>query len=53
MSAKLNRRQASATHATAVGQRGLAALARIAVKKSVLPFAADFRRLILAFHNSN
>jgi hypothetical protein len=48
-----NRRQAFAAHAAAVGQRGLAALAGIAVEKSVLPFAADFRRLILAFHKSN
>ena len=46
----LNRRQAFASHAAAIGQRGFAALARIAVKKSVLPFAADFRWLILAFH---
>ena len=40
--AKSNRRQAFATVAAAVGQRGLAALARIAVEKSVLPFATDF-----------
>ena len=46
----LNRGQAFASDAAAVAQRGFAALARIAVKKSVLPFAADFRRLILAFH---
>ena len=45
-----NRRQAFASHAAAIGQRGLAAFARITVEKSVLPFAADFRRLILAFH---
>jgi hypothetical protein len=50
--AGLNGRQAFATDAAAVGQRGLAALARIAVEKPVLPFAADFRRLILAFHKS-
>ena len=36
-----NRRQAFAAVATAVGQRGLAALARITVEKSVLAFAAD------------
>jgi hypothetical protein len=42
MSAKLNWRQAFATCAAAVGQRGFAAFARIAVKKSMLPFAADF-----------
>jgi len=48
--AKSNRRQAFAAVAAAVGQRGLAALAGIAVKKPVLAFATDFRRLILAFH---
>ncbi len=48
--AKSNRCQAFAAVTTAVGQRGLAALARITVKKPVLAFAADFRRLILAFH---
>jgi hypothetical protein len=47
-----NGRQAFATDAAAIGQCGLAALARIAVEKPVLPFAADFRRLILAFHKS-
>jgi hypothetical protein len=46
----LYRRQAFAAHATAVGQRGLAALGGVAVEKPVLAFAADFRRLILAFH---
>ena len=51
--AKSNRRQAFAAVAAAVGQRGLAALAGIAVEKSVLAFAADFRRLILAFHKFN
>ena len=40
--AKSNRRQAFAAVATAIGQGGLAALARITVKKSVLAFAADF-----------
>jgi hypothetical protein len=39
--AKSNRRQAFAAIATAIGERGLAALARIAVEKSVLAFAAD------------
>jgi hypothetical protein len=47
---KSNRREAFAAEAAAVAQDGLAALARIAVEKSVLPFAADFRWLILAFH---
>ena len=50
MRARSDLRQAFAAVAAAVGERGLAALARIAVEKSVLPFAADFRRLILAFH---
>ena len=47
---KSNGRQPFAAVAAAVGQRGLAALAGIAIKKPVLAFAADFRRLILAFH---
>jgi len=51
--AKSNRRQAFTAVAAAVGQRGLAALARITVKKSVLAFAADLGRLILAFHKFN
>jgi hypothetical protein len=51
--AKSNRRQAFATVAAAVGQRGLTALARVTVEKPVLAFAADFRRLILAFHKFN
>ena len=48
----LYRGQALAAHAAAVGQRGLAALGRVAVQKAVLPFATDFRRLVLAFHKS-
>ena len=39
--AKSNGRQAFASVSAAVGQRGLAALARIAVEKSVLAFTAD------------
>jgi hypothetical protein len=50
MSGGLNRRQAFAAHAAAVGKRGLAAFARITVEKSVLPLAAHFLWLILAFH---
>jgi hypothetical protein len=46
-----NRREALATHAAAIGQRGLAALGGITIQETVLPLAADFRRLILAFHN--
>jgi len=53
MSAReLNRRQAFAALAAAVAQRGAAAFGGFAGKKPVLPFAADFRRLILAFHKS-
>jgi hypothetical protein len=51
--AKSNRRQAFAPVAPSVSERGLAALAGIAIEKSVLAFAADFRRLILAFHKFN
>jgi len=51
--AKSNRRQALATKPAAVAQDGLAAFARIAVEKSMLPFAADLGRLILAFHKFN
>ncbi len=43
-------RQAFAAYATAIGQRGLAALGGITVQKPVLAFATNFRRLILAFH---
>jgi hypothetical protein len=51
--AKSNRRQAFAAEAATVAQNRLAAFARIAVEKSMLAFAADFRRLILAFHKFN
>jgi hypothetical protein len=43
-------RQTFAAYATAIGQRGLAALGGITVQKPVLAFATNFRRLILAFH---
>jgi hypothetical protein len=46
----LNRREAFAARATAAGKRGAAAFGARAGKKPVLAFAADFRRLILAFH---
>jgi hypothetical protein len=46
----LNRRKPFAARATAAGEGGAAALGGLAGKKSVLAFAADFRRLILAFH---
>jgi hypothetical protein len=39
-----------AAHATAIGQSGFAAFAGVAVQETVLPFAANFRWLILAFH---
>lgn len=48
----LYRSQALTAHAAAVGQRGLAALGRVAVQKAVLAFATDFRWLVLAFHKS-
>jgi len=47
---KSNRREALASGATAARDGGGAALGFVAGKKSVLAFAADFRRLILAFH---
>lgn len=46
----LDWRQAFAAHASAIGQSSLAALAAVAIQKAVLPFAADFRRLILSLH---
>ena len=49
-SKKSNGREPFTAHPTTVGQNGLAALAGITVQKSVLAFAADFRRLILALH---
>jgi hypothetical protein len=45
-----NRRQPFAAHPAAVAKNGLAALARIAAQKPVLPFSPDFRWLILSFH---
>lgn len=47
---KLNRRQPFAAHAAAIGQSGFAAFGGVAIQKTVLPFAAHFRWLILAFH---
>ena len=38
---KSNRREAFAAHAAAVGQRGLAAFAGIAIQEAVLTFATD------------
>ncbi len=46
----LNRGQPLASYATAIGQGSLAALARIPVKKSVLPFPAHLGWLILSLH---
>jgi hypothetical protein len=46
----LNRREAFATRATTAGERGATAPGGLFGKEPVLAFAADFRRLILAFH---
>jgi hypothetical protein len=51
--AKLNRRQTLASDAAAIGQSGFAALGGVTIQKTVLPFAANFRWLILAFHVSS
>jgi len=45
-----NRRQPFAANPAAVAEDGLAAPARIAAQKPVLPFSPDFRWLILSFH---
>src|SRR5678815_4894087 len=42
--------EAFASLTAAAGQRGLAAPAGVAGEEAVLAFAADLRRLILAFH---
>jgi len=42
MSGESNGRQAFASHAPAIAQRGAAALGGFAGKKPVLPFAPDF-----------
>jgi hypothetical protein len=47
---KSNGSQPLATHPAPIGESGFAALGGITVQESVLPFAADFGRLILAFH---
>jgi len=46
----LDRRQPLAPCAAAIAQDGAPTLARVPIEKSVLPFAADFRRLILSLH---
>src|SRR5688500_1234957 len=43
-------REALATGAAAIAQDGAPALLRVAIQKPMLPFAADFRWLILPFH---
>jgi hypothetical protein len=48
--ARLNRGQALTAYPAAIAQNRLATLARITVQKTVLPFAAHFRRLILSLH---
>jgi len=50
---KSNGREAFAAFAAAIAQNGAATFAGIAIEKSVLAFAPDFRRLILAFHKFN
>jgi hypothetical protein len=45
-------RQAFAPNPAAVAQDGAPAAAGVAAQKSVLPFPANFRRLILSFHKS-
>jgi hypothetical protein len=47
---KLYGREAFATRATAAGKRGATTDGLLAGEKAVLTLAADFRRLILAFH---
>jgi hypothetical protein len=49
---QLHRRQPFAPDAAAIAQRGAPAFGRVAAQKAVLPFAADFRRLILSLHKS-
>jgi len=48
--AGLDRSETLAASAAAIAQNGAPALARIAAEKAVLPFAADFRWLILSLH---
>jgi hypothetical protein len=50
MSSRSNRRQALAAIAAAIAQRGATASSALTGEKSMLPLAAHFRRLILAFH---
>src|SRR5262249_32458585 len=50
---ELNRRQALAPFSAAVAQDGPPAFARVAAQESVLAFAADFRGLVLSFHNQS
>ena len=45
-----NRGEAFPADAAAVCENGLAALGGVAIQEPVLPFAANLRRLILAFH---
>jgi hypothetical protein len=47
---RLHRGEALATRTAAAGDGGAAALGGLAGEKPVLAFAADFGRLILAFH---
>jgi hypothetical protein len=49
-SSNLYRRKTFATGTTAAGKRSPTATRGLAGKKPMLAFAANFRRLILAFH---
>jgi len=47
---RLDRRETLAASTAAIAQNGAATLFGLAIEKTVLPFAADFRWLILPFH---
>jgi hypothetical protein len=49
-SQKLDRGQALPPNPPAIAQYGLATLARVAIQKTMLPFPANLRRLILSLH---
>jgi hypothetical protein len=48
--AGLNRSQAFAANAAAIGKNSTATLAGVAAQKAMLPLTADAGRLILTFH---
>jgi hypothetical protein len=47
-----DRGEAFAAGPAAIAQDGASAFAVIAAQEAVLPFAPDFRRLILTFHDA-